>query len=164
MQIDSVNLRFASYLGAQKEAIISEWLKLVHEDPAIVPTATLNNVAIKNHMPKIFDDLIETLRHCADKGVAEQAVKDAEEHGAARLMQGYQLPEMLRELKHLRTVLIYQLEVFEERHTGDGMAAHLFIATTLHGFLDEMVIDSTKEFLWSQMSLHDRIARGYAKC
>ena len=160
----SANVRFADYLGTQKEAIISEWLKQVRRDAAILPTETLNTVALKNHLPQIFDDLTETLRRSGSGNVAEQSVMDAEEHGATRMQQGYELPEMLRELKHLRAILIYHLLVFEKKNPDNDMAARLFASTTLHGFLDEMAIDATEEYLWSKMSLQERIHRGYIRC
>lgn len=145
----SVNGLLADYLAKKKEVIIVEWLNRVRGDPSIVPTKSLNTVALKNHMPQILDDLIATLRRYGCETVAGQAVKDAEEHGATRLQQGYGLAEMLRELKLLRTVLIYHLGLFEDTYHEHGMAARLFITTTLHGFVDEMVIDATAEYLWS---------------
>lgn len=157
---ESVNGRFADYLATKKEEILVEWLKLVRSDPAIIATENLDTIALKNHLPQIFDDLIDTLRRYGCEVVAGQAVKDAEEHGATRLEQGYQLTEMLRELKQLRKVLIYQLCTFEDRNPDDGMAARLFISTTLNGFLDEMAIDATEEYLGSQLSLNDRLSRG----
>lgn len=161
---DSVNGRFASYLVTKKEAILAEWLERVRADPSIIPTDTLNAVALKNHLPEIFDDLIDTLRRYGNETVAEQAVKDAEQHGATRLRQGYQLPEMLRELKHLRAVLIYHARAFEDLNPDDGMVARLFISTTLHGFLDEMAIDATEEYLWSQRNLQDPLSLEPSKC
>jgi hypothetical protein len=154
---DSVNGRLADYLATQKEAIIADWLRRVRDDPEIVPTETLGTIALKNHLPQIFDDLIGTLRRYGCEVVAGQAVKDAEEHGATRLQQGYELPEMLRELKLLRSVLIRQLCNFEDRNPNDGMVAHLFISTTVHGFLDEMAIDATEQYLISQQGLNDHL-------
>jgi hypothetical protein len=145
---DSVNGRLADFLTTAKEAIITEWLERVRADPAIISTEVLSTVALKNHLPQIFDDLIETLRRYGCEVVAGQAVKDAEEHGATRMRQGYGLPEMLRELMHLRTILIYHLRAFEDMNPDDGMAARLFTATTLHSFLDKMAIDATEEYLW----------------
>ena len=161
---DSVNARFANHLALQKEAIIADWLERVRGDPAIIPTESLNTVALKNHLPQIFDDLTDTLRRYGSETVAEQAVRDAEEHGATRLRQGYELPEMLRELKQLRAVLIREVRAFEDMNPDDGMAARLFISTTLHAFLDEMAIDATEEYLWAQLSLQDRLSLGQTKC
>jgi hypothetical protein len=95
--------------------------------------------------------------------VTEQALKDAEEHGATRMQQGYELPEMLRELMHLRAILIYHQRAFEDLNADLGMASRLFISTTLHRFLDEMVIDATEEYLWSKLSLQDQIHQGCIK-
>lgn len=161
---DSVNARFANHLESHKEAVLGEWLERVRADPSIIPTDTLNTVALKNHLPEIFDDLIDTLRRYGNENVAEQAVKDAEQHGATRLRQGYQLPEMLRELKHLRAVLIYHARAFEDLNPDDGMVARLFISTTLHGFIDEMAIDATEEYLWSQRNLQDPLSLEPSKC
>lgn len=160
----SVNHRFADFLSARKETIISEWLERVRADSAIIATDTLNTVAIRNHLPEIFDDLTASLLRYGSETVAKKTVTDAEEHGAARMRQGYELPEMLREIKHLRAILIYHLRVFEDLNSDDGMVARLFISTTLHSFLDEIMIDATEEYLWSQLSLQDRIHRGYIQC
>ena len=84
----SVNARFASYLDDQKTIIIDDWLDKVRGDPAIVAKDALSANALKNHMPEIFDDLTASLRRYGSETVAERTVKDAEDHGAARLRQG----------------------------------------------------------------------------
>lgn len=146
---ESVNGLLAVYLSTQKAGIIKEWLDRVRGDESITATDALNTHALTNHLPELFDDLIETLRRYGSPVVAKQTVKDAEEHGAARSRQGYQLTEMLRELKHLRAVLIYHLRLFEEQNPDRGMAERLFISATLHGFIDEMAIHATEEYLGS---------------
>lgn len=112
----------------------------------------MNTVALKNHLLQIFDNLIDALRLYGCEVVARQAVKGAEAHGYTRSRQGYELPEMLRELKLLRAVLIYHMRAFEELNPDDGMAARLFTSTTLHAFLDEMANDATVECLEWQLS------------
>jgi len=159
----SVNVLLADHLGVQKEAIINEWLERVRGDAAIIASERLNTPALKNHLPEIYDDLTNTLRLYGSEAVAEQSVKDAGEHGVARLRQGYELPEMLRELMHLRAILNYHLRQFEDLHAEFGLASRLFISTTLHRFIDEMMIDATEEYLWSQLSLQDQIHKGRTK-
>ena len=159
----TVNVHFASNLEEKKDAIISEWLGRVRTDPAIRATEILNTVAIKNHLPQIFDDLTESLRSDGSEKLANDAAKDAEEHGAARMRQGYELTEMLREIKHLRGVLIYHLRFFEDQYPDYGMADRLLISSHLHAFLDQLMIDSTEEFLWSKMTLQERVHLGYVR-
>jgi hypothetical protein len=156
----SVNGGLADYLSTQKDAILTEWRGRVRGDTLIPATRSLNTAAITNHLPEIFDDLIDTLRRYGSETVAEKTAKDAEEHGATRERQGYELPEVLRELMHLRAILIYHLRQFEDLHPDFGMASRLFVATTLHRFLDEMAIDATEEYLWSKLSLQDQIHQG----
>ncbi|MDZ4401760.1 RsbRD N-terminal domain-containing protein [Prosthecobacter sp.] len=157
---NSINGGLADHLCTHKEAILTEWRKRVRDDTAIVVTKSLNTTALTNHLPEIFDDLIATLRRYGSETVAEQTTKDAEEHGATRRQQGYELPEMLRELMHLRAILIYHLRQFEDLHPDFGLASRLFVSTTLHRFVDEMAIHATEEYLWSQMCLQDQILRG----
>ncbi len=147
---ESVNSRLADYLSGHKEAILDEWRVRVRADAAIVPAGSLNTVQLNNHLPQIFDDLNGTLRRYGCPAIAEQAREDAEEHGATRWQQGYDVCEVLRELKHLRSLFIFHLRAFEDLHQDYGMASMLFVSTVLHRFIDEMAMDATKEFL----SLH----------
>ena len=146
----SINSRFADHLAENKEDIINEWLDRVHKDSAI-PTATLDAVALKNHLPQLFDDLLKTLRFYGNKEVAEQTVKDAEGHGATRWRQGCDMITILCEIKHLRAVLIYHLRVFEELHDNFGLSERFFISSTLHGFLDDLAIHADQQYLRERM-------------
>ncbi len=155
----SVNADLADYLCEHKQDIIGEWRERVCADGAIKPSKSLNTAALTNRLPYIFDDLNVTLRRYRSTLNSEQAVKDAREHGATRWRQGYELSEVMRELKHLRSILIYHLHFFESRHPENGMAANLFVSTIVHRFLDEMVIETTEEFLWTQLTLKDEMLR-----
>ena len=70
---------------------------------------------------------------------------------------------MLRELMHLRTILIYHMRNFEDLNPEFGMVSRLFISTTLHRFIDEMMIDAAEAYLWSQLSMQDQIHQGRIK-
>lgn len=143
---ESVNGRLAKTLNLQRVEIINEWLIRVGKDP-LIPTESLTLEQVRDHLPQLFDDLTKTLSRYGDTGVAEQSERDGEEHGAARWQQGFQLPEMLRELMHLRAILIRRMGHFEENNEDFGMVARLFVTTTLHGFLDRMGINATEQFL-----------------
>lgn len=148
----SVNVQLADYLDAQKEMILNEWIAHVRGDASIVASDSLSTSLLKEHLPDIFDDLIKTLRLYGGGFVADKTSRDAEEHGARRLRQGYELPEMLRELMHLRDVLNCQVREFEVLHAEFGMASRLFISNTLHRFIDEMMIESAEQYLWARMN------------
>ena len=143
---DSVNSRLARSLSAEREPIINEWLNRIRDDPRI-PTGSLTTEALKNHVPCLLDDLTETLRHYDSETVAERTGSDALVHGTTRWRQGYALPAMMREIKHLRAILIRHLQVFEEENEELGIASRLFVSTTLHAFLDDVEIDASRQFL-----------------
>ena len=154
---ESVNGRFADYLATRQDAIHAEWLQRVRDDPKAIPTETLNIVALKDHLPQILADLMNTLDRFGSESVAEQAVRAAQEHGVTRLRQAYESPELLR------AVLIFHLRAFEDLNPDEGMAERPFISTTFHGFVDEIAIDAAEEWLWAQMSRQGRLALGNAK-
>ncbi len=143
---DSVNGRLAERLDSQQKDIINEWLERVRKDPAI-PTDSLTLEQVRDHLPQLFDDLTDTLSRYGSEVVAEKSEKDGEKHGSARWEQGFELTEMLRELMHLRFILINRLGVFEASNEDFGMVARLFVTTTVHGFLDRMGINATEQFL-----------------
>lgn len=155
----SVNGDLADYLEKRKEEVMSEWRKRVRSDAAILPSKSLNPAALSNHLPQIFESLCGTLRRHQSQAFSEQALLDAREHGAIRWRQGYELSEVMRELKHLRSILIYHQRAFEDLHPDNGMVANLFISTILHRFLDEMVIDVTREYLAVLLSPKEKKAR-----
>ena len=143
---ESINGRLAKSLENQRNEIIDEWLRRVREDPAI-PTDSLTLLQVQDHLPQLLHDLTQTLSRYGSEAVSDQSDKDGEEHGSARWQQGFELPEMLRELMHFRYILIQRLGSFESSNKDFGMAAKLFVTTTLHRFLDRMGINATEQFL-----------------
>lgn len=156
---DSVNGRLARSLGSQREEIIEEWLLRVGKDPAI-PTESLTTEQVRDHLPQLFDDLTNTLSLYGSEAVAEKSEKDGEEHGAARWEQGFHLTEMLREIMHLRAILIHRLGLFESTNEDFGMVARLFVTTTLHGFLDQMGINATEQYLTQGLTKREHPEQG----
>ncbi|HSH37686.1 MAG TPA: RsbRD N-terminal domain-containing protein [Chthoniobacterales bacterium] len=146
---DSVNAQLAGFLSARKEEMIRAWARRVDADPAI-RTERLTRSQLRNHLPQLFDDLAQTLRRYGSEDVAGRSERDAEKHGAERWQEGFSLAELLREVLHLRGVLIYHLKVFEESHADFGTAARLFAQTAVHQFLDELAIDAAEQFLASE--------------
>lgn len=143
---DSVNGRLARSLDSQRNDIVNEWLDKVRKDPDI-PTDSLTWEQVRDHIPQLIDDLTGTLDRYGSEVVADQAEKDGEEHGSARWEQGFALPEMLRELMHLRSILINRLGLFESKNEDFGMVARLFVTTTLHRFIDRMAINASEQFM-----------------
>lgn len=143
---ESVNARLADFFCGRKEEMMKAWIAHLQRDPAIA-TENLNTPQLRDHLPRLFDDLADLLRRYGSEEVLERTERDAAKHGSERWQQGFSLPALLREIMHLRGVFIYHLRVFEEMHAGFGTAARLFAHSTVHRFLDHMAIDATQQFL-----------------
>jgi hypothetical protein len=145
---DSINARLADFICGRQEEIIRAWLARVQADGGIGAESLTTN-QLRNHLPRLFDDLADLLRRYASAEAVARTERDAEKHGRERWQQGFRLVELLREVMHLRAVFIYHLRVFEESHAGFGTAALLFAHSTVHEFLDQMAIDATEQFVAS---------------
>jgi hypothetical protein len=146
---DSVNARLADFICSRKEEMIRAWISRVTADRA-VPSSSLTTNQLRNHLPRLFDDLADILRDYNSDGTVRRAERDAKKHGEERWEQGFSLVDLLREVMHLRGVFIYHLRVFEEMHSDFGTPARLFASSTVHQFLDELAIDAAERFLASE--------------
>ena len=134
---------------ARKQAILDEWLERVRNDPSIITSRSLDPADVLSCLPLILDNLRASLRGYGCTTAAEQSAENARQFGTARSWQGYGLGELLCEFKHLRSVLIYDMRLFEDQHSDNGMAAMLFISTVVHRFLDAIMIEASAEFMSS---------------
>src|SRR5687767_7637547 len=116
---EPVNVRLASYLCERREAIVLEWLDRVRAD-AKISNDFMSTLQVRDHVPNLFDDLADTLRDYPGGSADAQSQKDGEAHGDARWKEGYSLPEVLREIKHLRAVLVHHLAAFEDLNPDFG--------------------------------------------
>ena len=148
---ESVNARLAAYLRANRGAISAEWMGRVLSDPA-VGNETLTTAELKSSMPALFESLVSALCQYGNEDVAQRSSVDSAKHGAMRWQQGYNFGELLREIRHLRAVFIYHLARFEDAHPDFGMVARLFAATTVHAFLDDLLVSAAEEYVKADKS------------
>ena len=143
---DSVNARLAEFLCTRKEEMIKAWTARLQADPAI-STETLNTNQLRDHLPRLLDDLADLLRRYGSEEIVERTERDSGKHGTERWHQGFSLTGLLREIMHLRSIFIFHLRVFEETQAEFGTPARLFAHSTVHQFLDQMAIDAADRFL-----------------
>jgi len=136
----------ANYLEKHKDLITASWVERVRNSLA-VPTASMTRPEIIDHIPDIFDAIIQALRQPFNETAMEQIQETSGEHVVVRWQKGYDLYAVLREIAALRTEFIYQLRLFEETHPEFAMTQRLFASTTIHGILDYVICDGTNKFL-----------------
>ncbi len=118
-----------------------------------VPSNALTQLELVDHVPKIFDAIIEALRNeCSETEDDVQEI--TARHTVIRWVQRYDLRAVLREVSLLRAAFIRQLLAFDENPNDFGSYARLVNAKTIHRILDDVVIDATDTFL----KLKDRAA------
>jgi signal transduction histidine kinase len=104
---------FAAHLRARREHVLTAWRKAVSEDSALTSAASLPRTRFDDHVPDILEAFAQKLEEWPGSGVAaaEAAQRDAgERHGAHRWQQGYYLPEVAGEWRHLHLVLLDEVE------------------------------------------------------
>ena len=147
-QSEGVNERLADFVCARKDEIIRARIGRIQADESMQTELTPNQ--IRDHLPRLLDDLADMLRRHGSDRVVEQSTEDAEKHGAERWQQGYDVAKVLREIMHLRGIFIYHLRIFEDSQQDLGTPARLFTHSAVHHFLDELGINAVDRFLASE--------------
>lgn len=137
--------RLADYLQTHKDSLLKRWLAQARADSA-VQSHSLSKLELVDHVPRIFDALVQALRNRCS-----QTQNDVQEitarHTVIRWVQRYDLRAVLREVSLLRTEFVRQLIAFDEQDGDLGSEARLLNATTIHRILDDIVMDATDTFL-----------------
>ncbi len=140
----------ATFIGARREQITERWMAAVREDPEIPTANSLPPRQLADHLPALFDDLVEKLRHGrahADHGPAQD---DAESHGTHRWKQGYDVEELLREIILIRQLLIDDCA----RFMADSPAVRDAVITSakrfIREFFDDLVVESVGQYVREQ--------------
>lgn len=138
--------QLADYLELHKDTFLSNWLKEAASDP-VIPSDDLTRLEVLDHVPQMFDAMTQALRrHCSDEAM-EQVQDIACRHTIIRWVQQYDLQAVLREVSFLRKEFIRHLGLFDEQLTDLSSDARIFNALTVHGILDDIVMEAASTFL-----------------
>lgn len=142
---DAACVRFAAHLQAQKDSMIKEWLAQVRADSAVA-TSSLSQPELVDHVPKVFDALVQALRNLCSETRSEVQEITAR-HTVIRWVQSYDLRAVLREVSLLRAEFVRELLAFDEQSEDLGAEARFANAKTVHSILDDIVWEATDTFL-----------------
>ena len=134
--------------------LIEIWMDRVRRDDRIPSADALNRFLLKDHMPNILEQIaeaVERAEHGHEVDPCEVGHAEAKAHAITRFMQGYQLPEALRELSHLRGALAaFWLENRHDASRDELLMLHQSIDETMVTAADEIskrTVRSKDEFL-----------------
>jgi signal transduction histidine kinase/ActR/RegA family two-component response regulator len=100
----------ADLLETHKDSLLDTWERRVLADPHVPSAIPLSRPALQDHFPGIIDRIVATLRnvgaHAADLGATVGTAQEAQHHVRDRVQADYSVPEVLRELSHLRLTIL----------------------------------------------------------
>jgi signal transduction histidine kinase len=126
-------------LVEQREEILSHWLEAAEAQPFF---RGRREYAVADHIPQLFDALVEFLQHATPRGEDPSPPLDntairaaAQGHALARSNQGLQPPDVLAEFRLLRQELWHALRLAlpEDALSSDVVGAELVLNDALDG-------------------------------
>jgi hypothetical protein len=143
---ESISGSLADYFESHKDAMTNEWVERVRKDPG-VPTGSMTKLEIIDHLPLIFDAIIQALRQHRSDAALEQLQQVSVRHAIVRWIERFDLQAVLREISLLRTGFIHHLRAFEEARPDFDSASRLSASTTIHRILDDLLMEAVETFL-----------------
>lgn len=147
-QTPSVDLQLklttlAAALRVEREKILTDWLATLRIGME-KPGATLTDAELRDHFADLLEDLCNQLELPLTETSELSALKHAETHGDMRWVQSYKLPEIIREIAALRTVVI--AVVVAHGHTRLRLQEQSLANIIVHRFFDALVVESATFF------------------
>jgi signal transduction histidine kinase len=96
-------------LEEKVEAVVENWINLVHQDREIESARKLAHKAVRNSLPEVLHEL-GSLLSSSQTGTSEKLENKSLYHGFIRAQQGYDTAEIVREYRLLRQVVFVALE------------------------------------------------------
>jgi len=130
----------ALLLETHRDSLLDTWASRVLADADLPSAAVLTHPALYDHFPEIVDRLVAALRTIAERpedlGRLVGATEEAEAHVRGRIEAAYSIPEVLRELSHLRLAIA---ELCSDALPDPTAAA------IVHSAFDQMMINAGDE-------------------
>jgi signal transduction histidine kinase len=137
----------ANYLSTCERTIIDAWIRAVKSDPEIPSGQKLTPDELSDHLPALFDDLIDCLQTSAPEAARERVRQEAHRHGNQRWNQGYQLIELLRELGTVHRLLLrHGLHGFLNLHP-EFLAEGDDARDLINQFFEDVTTGSVEEYV-----------------
>jgi len=146
----------SEFLRRHQGGILQEWETLVRSLP---PARCLSRPSLRDHIPKILDNIAWAIDALREGKSPEPPRKDAETHAHERLEQGFDLAEVVAEYAVLRDVILRHLITEREgepRPTSEELL--------LHRAIDQAIATSVDRYLHAQartLEALDRVSTAY---
>ena len=126
-------------LRSGREEVLRDWMERVRDNAAVQMGQTLSEPLLLDHIPQLFDAILDRLEIGRPREDAEQF---ATIHGFTRRLSGYNVAETVLELLMFRRAIWAHLTAVGARVEGAYAAMEL-----IDGMVDRAVIASLNAFL-----------------
>ncbi len=146
---------FGDFLITNQEEITRRWVTAVDRSPDITSSEDLTYRQLLDHLPQMCQELAETLKR-QDHGTDGEPAARA--HGRKRWQQGYKLQELIREVCLLRRNFTDTWpDAFAAANPRFDATAQRSARRIAARFFDDVIIDSTVQFVEEQTDVLHRI-------
>jgi signal transduction histidine kinase len=98
--------RLADWIHGSTQDVVDAWAAAVRADPRIESDRSLSYAEFIDHIPDVIEEICLQLRGASFRQEEPTIREEARMHGLFRWRQGYDLEEIMREIAHLRQVLL----------------------------------------------------------
>ena len=143
--------RLGEFILTNQEEITRRWVTAVDRSPEVPASEDLTYRQLLDHLPAICAELAFTLKQPGAPEIRHRIAQDASAHGRKRWQQGYRLDELIREICLIRrNFLDTWLDEFAAANSSFDNETRDRAGRIVHRFFDEVIIDSTVQFVDDQ--------------
>ncbi|RYD68774.1 MAG: hypothetical protein EOP84_29720, partial [Verrucomicrobiaceae bacterium] len=136
--------RLIAYLCERRDQIGKEWLAAIHRDIRIQASEALTVRQLQDHLPLLFEHLMDALRVRSADLVEREAAGDGDAHGLQRWEHGYRLDELIRELTRVREVILNHIFAYTGGDPEFSSELLLLVINTVGMFFDNIACQSVE--------------------
>ncbi|GGB83763.1 sensor histidine kinase [Dyadobacter sediminis] len=118
---DNEMSKLVEFLQSRREILLTRWRNVCEEDPVLSSKSSFTREEFNDQIPVLLNVLHQRLNH---EPVLSDPVTIANEHGLHRWQSGYPLSDLVIEMEHLFSVLLEEIQLFNE--TVDGLHPDAF--------------------------------------
>jgi signal transduction histidine kinase len=151
-----------AFFRARRDDITRLWIAAVDRSAEITSSNDLTYRQLLDHLPAICDELADILQKAPGDAAPNPVAPDAATHGRKRWEQGYRLEEVIREVCLLRRNIFDRwVPEFAQKNPGFIGETERAAARIINHFFDEVIVDSTVQFVLENGDHAKRIKRQF---
>ena len=148
---------FIDHLLISRDKVIQAWMAAIQSSPAFATPAGVSLKELMNHMPDVYDDMVDYLRGGVEH---PNAKRSSDQHGSQRWTHRFRIADLAREVLLFRSVVSRELDRYQATSPQPLTASdEQLVRARLTQYFDEAIIDSIRQFSSDQQAHTDEAHR-----